>query len=199
MINPKPARLKPSLSSVSPALTFKRRELASADTRWQCLPFDNTQERLFVNSLLGSPDGAEATSSKLRRALCALFPASSQAFGIELRDFWIEQYVLTTSEALELKLERGYVFNIKVSCLRYAKLCDALCIIHRDDVQAPLFYLPKMSDRGTFNIFGLEKVFVSQLARIPGVRASVKGSTLEVSLASTLGRALTVFANKQSA
>ncbi|AUG26225.1 DNA-directed RNA polymerase subunit beta [Candidatus Hodgkinia cicadicola] len=187
------------MSSVSPALTFKRRELASADTRWQCLPFDNTQERLFVNSLLGSPDGAEATSSKLRRALCALFPASSQAFGIELRDFWIEQYVLTTSEALELKLERGYVFNIKVSCLRYAKLCDALCIIHRDDVQAPLFYLPKMSDRGTFNIFGLEKVFVSQLARIPGVRASVKGSTLEVSLASTLGRALTVFANKQSA
>ncbi|AUG33852.1 DNA-directed RNA polymerase subunit beta [Candidatus Hodgkinia cicadicola] len=187
------------MSSVSPALTFKRRELASTSTRWQCLPFDNTQERLYVNSLLGSPDGAEVTSSSLRRALCALFPASSQSFGIELRDFWIEQYVLSTSKALELKLERGYVFNIKVSCLRYAELCDALYIIYRDDVQAPLFYLPKISDRGTFNIFGLEKVFVSQLARIPGVRASVKGSTVEVSLVSALGRALTVFANKHSA
>ncbi|AUG34047.1 DNA-directed RNA polymerase subunit beta [Candidatus Hodgkinia cicadicola] len=187
------------MSSVSPALTFKRRELASANTRWQCLPFDNTQERLYVNSLLGSLDGAELTSSKLRRALCTLFPASSHLFGIELRDFWIEQYVLSTSEALELKLERGHVFNIKISCLHYAKLCDALCIIHRDDTQAPLFYLPKISDRGTFNIFGLEKVFVSQLARIPGVRASVKGSTVEVALASALGRALTVFANKRSA
>ncbi len=157
------------------------------------------QERLYVNSLLGSPDGAELTSSKLRRALCALFPASSHSLGIELRDFWIERYALATSEALELKLERGHVFNIKVSCLHYAKLCDALCIIYRDDVQAPLFYLPKISDGGTFNIFGLEKVFVSQLARIPGVRANVKGSTVEVALVSALGRALTVFANKRGA
>ncbi|AUG34227.1 DNA-directed RNA polymerase subunit beta [Candidatus Hodgkinia cicadicola] len=179
------------MSSVSPALTFKRRELAAANTRWQCLPVDS--------GLLGPLNGAEVTSSKLRRALCALFPASSHLFGIELRDFWIEQYALTTSKALELKLERGHVFNIKVSCLRYAELCDALYITYRDDVQAPLFYLPKMSDRGTFNVFGLEKVFVSQLARIPGVRANVKGSIVEVSLVSTLGRALTVFANKHSA
>ncbi|AUG33739.1 DNA-directed RNA polymerase subunit beta [Candidatus Hodgkinia cicadicola] len=186
------------MSSVSPALTFKRRELASANTRWQCLPFDNIQERLYVNSLLGSLDGADLTSSKLRRALCALFPASAQLFGIELRDFWVEQYVLTTSKALELKLERGYVFNIKVSCLRYAELCDALYVIRRDDIQAPLFYLPKMSDGGTFNIFGLEKVFISQLARISGVRANVKGSTVEVSLVSPEGYALTVFANKHS-
>ncbi len=155
------------------------------------------QERLYVDSLLGSLDGAQVSSSKLRRALCTLFPASSHLFGIELRDFWVEQYVLTTSKALELKLERGYVFNIKVSCLHYAKLCDALCVVCRDDIQAPLFYLPKMSDGGTFNIFGLEKVFVSQLARIPGVRANAKGSTVEVSLVTTLGRALTVFANKQ--
>ncbi|AIC63808.1 DNA-directed RNA polymerase subunit beta [Candidatus Hodgkinia cicadicola] len=187
------------MSSVSPALTFKRRELASANTRWQSLPFDNIQERLCVNSLLGSPDGAKPARSKLRRALCALFPASSHLFGIELRDFWTEQYVLTTSKALELKLEQGHTFNIKVSCLCYAKLCDALYIIHRDDIQAPLFDLPKISDRGTFKVFGLEKVFVSQLARIPGVRASVKGSTVKVSLVSTLGRALTVFANKHSA
>ncbi|AUG91502.1 DNA-directed RNA polymerase subunit beta [Candidatus Hodgkinia cicadicola] len=187
------------MSSVSPALTFKRRELASANTRWQRLPFDNVQERLYVNSLLGSLDGAEVTSSKLRRELCALFPASSQLFGIELRDFWTEQYVLTTSRALALKLERGHAFNIKVSCLHYAKLCDALYVVYRDDVQAPLFHLPKISDRGTFEIFGLEKVFVSQLARIPGVRANVKGSTVEVCLVSTLGRALTVFANKRSA
>ncbi|ATW05910.1 DNA-directed RNA polymerase subunit beta [Candidatus Hodgkinia cicadicola] len=185
------------MSSVSSALTFERRELAAANTRWQCLPFDNMQERLYVDSLLGSLDGAQVSSSKLRRALCTLFPASSHLFGIELRDFWVEQYVLTTSKALELKLERGYVFNIKVSCLHYAKLCDALCVVCRDDIQAPLFYLPKMSDGGTFNIFGLEKVFVSQLARIPGVRANAKGSTVEVSLVTTLGRALTVFANKQ--
>ncbi|AUG62932.1 DNA-directed RNA polymerase subunit beta [Candidatus Hodgkinia cicadicola] len=187
------------LSSVSPALIFKRRELAPANTRWQCLPFDNVQERLYVDSLLGSLDGAEVTSSKLRRALCSLFPASSQLFGIELRDFWVEQHVLTTSKALELKLERGYVFNIRISCLRYAKLCDVLYVTRRDDIQTPLFYLPKMSDRGTFNMFGLEKVFVSQLARIPGVRASVKGSTVKVSLVSNLGSALTVFANKRSA
>ncbi|ATW06030.1 DNA-directed RNA polymerase subunit beta [Candidatus Hodgkinia cicadicola] len=187
------------MSSVSPALTFKRRELAPANTRWQCLPVDNVQERLYVDSLLGSLDGAQVASSKLRRALCALFPASSQLFGIELRDFWIEQYVLTTSEALELRLEQGYGFNIKVSCLHYAELCDALYVVRRDDIQAPLFYLPKISDRGTFNVFGLEKVFVSQLARIPGVRASLKGSTVKVSLVSTLGHALTAFANKRGA
>ncbi len=96
-------------------------------------------------------------------------------------------------------MEQGYAFNVKLNCLRYIELGDALCIANRDDIQSTLFYSPKMSDRGTFNILGLEKVFVSQLARVPGVRVGIKGSTVEVSLVSAAGRALTAFANKRSA
>ncbi len=111
----------------------------------------------------------------------------------------MEQYALTTAKALELKLEQGYAFNVKLSCLRYAELGDALCIVRRHDLQATLFCSPRLSDRGTFNILGLEKVFVSQLARVPGVRVGIKSSTVEVSLVGAAGYALTAFANRRGA
>ncbi|XXM93262.1 MAG: hypothetical protein AAI946_00610 [Candidatus Hodgkinia cicadicola] len=161
------------------------------------MPLSDTQKRLYANSLFGSPDGKKVINSKLRQELTVLFPVNLQLFGIELCELYVEQYKLTTVRALELESEQGYTFVVKLSCVHYACVCDALCIDYRSDTQAPLFNLPKLSDRGMLGALGSERVFVSQLARIPGVRIAAKASLVEISLAAPSAYALTVLANKQ--
>ncbi|XXN13734.1 MAG: hypothetical protein AAI978_00625 [Candidatus Hodgkinia cicadicola] len=187
------------MSLISLAPTLRRRELTNVSSRWQELPIGNIQKALYANSLLPPLADKNLMHSRLRHELTLLFPASFELFGIELCELCLEDYELITVKELESELERGYAFSISLSCVYYTSLCDALCLTYRVDIQSSLFNLPKPSDRDTFSVFGLEKVFVSQLARIPSVHVSAKGSAIEISVASSTGHVLNAFANAQVA
>ncbi|XXN19697.1 MAG: hypothetical protein AAJB65_00565 [Candidatus Hodgkinia cicadicola] len=162
---------------------LKRRELTDVSCRFSLLLPNNIGDVLYAGSVLSRTDNSEVNGSKLRREFAKLFPVNFKLFGIEFYSVSVRPYKLITIRSLELESERGRALAISLSFLQYGVMDGAFYISHRTDMCAPLVDLPEATSGNMFKVFGLKRVFVSQLTRIPGVRIESKGPEVEIALA----------------
>ncbi len=168
-------------------IALRRRELTNVYSRLRLLPPNNIKDVLYAGSILGRANDKEINDSRLRRELAKLFPVNFESFGVELYNISVKPYKLVKARSLELEFEQGHAFAIDLVLLQYGTICGALIIIGKVSISAPMFNLPEPVNGNMFNVFGLKKVFVSQLARIPGIYINSRGSEVEVSLTSAKG------------
>lgn len=104
-------------------------------------------------------------SVDLRNVLQEFFPIedyTKKNFTLELDDVYYGQPRYTLEEAMSKKLTYYFPVYIKVRLINKRKNTEK-----KQDVY--FFNLPKMTDRGTFIINGIERAVISQIVRSPGI------------------------------
>ncbi|OGK19646.1 DNA-directed RNA polymerase subunit beta [Candidatus Roizmanbacteria bacterium RIFCSPHIGHO2_02_FULL_40_13b] len=83
-------------------------------------------------------------------------------FRLELKDVYFGEPRYTLAECIEKKLSYYFPVYVKVSLFNKRKNTEKTQDVY-------FFNLPKMTDRGTFVINGIERAVISQISRSPGI------------------------------
>ncbi|XXM93408.1 hypothetical protein AAHH86_00215 [Candidatus Hodgkinia cicadicola] len=99
-----------------------------------------------------------------------LFPLRVGGLNVEFCNVCVEEFELVSIKGVELEVEQGYSFSIELNCVCYKRIAGAVFIHRRRSLTTPFVSVPKPKDAGVLTIHNVEKVFVSQLGRMPGLR-----------------------------
>ncbi|XXM93593.1 hypothetical protein AAHH87_00500 [Candidatus Hodgkinia cicadicola] len=89
---------------------------------------------------------------------------------VEFCNVCVEEFELVSIKGVEVEVEQGYSFSIELNCVWYKRIAGAVFVCRRRSLTTPLVSVPKPKATGVLTIHNVEKVFVSQLSRMPGVR-----------------------------
>lgn len=133
------------------------------------------QSQQFSNSFVGYVDSAKNhIPSKLEKELSILFPVIFDSQLLELDDLVTENKY--GSFTLQIKL------SFTQSCINtertYGFIQNCVKLI------SPSFSVPKLSERETITICGMDRVFVSQLVRCPSIRVNLSPSVVSIDIIS---------------
>ncbi len=99
-----------------------------------------------------------------------LFPMRIGGLNVEFCNVCVEEFELVSIKGVELEAEQGYSFSVELNCVCYKRIAGAVFVHRRRSLTTRLVSVPKPNATGVLTIHNVEKVFVSQLSRMPGVR-----------------------------
>ncbi|WGS83443.1 MAG: hypothetical protein P3M73_00065 [Candidatus Hodgkinia cicadicola] len=110
---------------------------------------------------------------------------------VEFCNVCVEEFELVSIKGVELDVEQGHSFSVELNCVCYKRVAGVVFVHRRRSLTTAFVSVPKPNATGLLTIHNVEKVFVSQLSRMPGVRitASAEGG-FDVSLMASSKRVL---------